>query len=166
MQKHTLCSLVLRSLQKSWRNSSASGLVQKPRESHKNTTFPFSLYARQWYSYFFMQDNDSNTSLCHTEVVRQDPWNVFEKRLVCSEIQSLQYYLVYYLALGLYQMLCKSGSLSPYYDERSAFGYELLRRHQIRVQRLFLALAVNAGILKQSDILSVSFCISLCYFAP
>jgi len=43
-------------------------------------------------------------------------------------------------------------------------SYELLRRHQIRVQRLFLALAVNAGILKQSDILSVSFCISLCYF--
>lgn len=74
--------------------------------------------------------------------------------------------LSYYLALGLYQMLCKSRSLSPCYDERSAFGYELLQRHQIRVQRLFLALAVNAGILKQSDILSVSFCISLCYFAP
>lgn len=85
--------------------------------------------------------------------------------LVCSEMQSPQYYLLYYLALGLHQMLCKSGSLSPCYDERSAFGYELLRRHQIRVQRLFLALAANAGILRQSDILSVSFCISL-YFAP
>lgn len=60
-------------------------------------------------------------------------------------------------------MLCESGSLSPCYDERSAFGYEL---HQIRVQRLFLALAVNAGIPRQSNTLSVSFCISLCSFAP
>lgn len=88
------------------------------------------------------------------------------KSLVCSKMQSLQHYPVYYLALGLNQMFCKPGSLSPCYDERSAFGYELLRRHQIRVQRLFLALAVNGGILKQSDILSVSFCISLCYFTP
>ena len=26
-----------------------------------------------------MQDNDTNTSLCHMEVARQDPWKVFVK---------------------------------------------------------------------------------------
>lgn len=144
------------------RNSFAGGFVNKERESHQNNVLPFSC----------MPDNDINISPWH--------WNLFMsqgsceagsvrrlcKMLVCSEMWSLQYYLVYYLALGLHQMLCKSGSLSPCYDERCAFGYELLRRHQIRVQRLFLALVVSAGILRQSDILGVSSCISLCYFTP
>lgn len=163
MLKHTLCPLVLLCLQKSWRHSCAGGLVHKPRK--KLPCFIFSC----------LRDNDIHISSCKTmtpialcvrrklrgRIASRSLW-----RAVCSGMQSPQHYLLYYLALGLYQMLCKSGSPSPCYDERSAFSYEPLRRHQIRVQRLFLALAANAGILKQSDILSVSFCISLCYFAP
>lgn len=140
--------------------------MHKLRESHKNAVFPLSLHAGQRYPYSFMQDNGTDTSLLSHGSCKAGSLKGLCTGLVYSETQSLRYYLVYYLALGLYQMLCKSGSLSPCYDERSAFGYELLRRHQIRVQRLVLALAVNAGILKQSDILTVSFCISLCYFTP